>query len=93
MNLKISMRDLAHLREEGAIQAEKPGNVFFYAGRDVAGLQATKLVEGAGSAGWMTGTLERNYAGRRSGYVVGTGPLDHPRHRSKWRPDSCVKHV
>ena len=38
-SLEISTCDLAHLREEGAIRAEKRGNAYYYAGKDVEALQ------------------------------------------------------
>lgn len=46
--LKISTCDLAHLREEGAIRAEKRGNAYCYAAKDVEALRGMKLKEGAG---------------------------------------------
>jgi len=46
--LKISTCDLAHLREEGTIRAEKRGNAYYYAGKDVETLRGKKLKKGAG---------------------------------------------
>ena len=46
--LKISTCDLAHLREDGNIRAEKRGNAYYYAGKDVEGLRGKKLMKGAG---------------------------------------------
>lgn len=34
--LKISTCDLAHLREDGAIRAERRGNAYYYAAKDVS---------------------------------------------------------
>ena len=45
--LKISTCDLAHLRQDGAIRAEKRGNAFFYAANDVQALRGKKLIKGA----------------------------------------------
>ena len=46
--LKISTCDLAHLREDGAIRAEKRGNAYYYAAKEVEALRGKKLKEGAG---------------------------------------------
>ena len=46
--LKISTCDLAHLRDEGAIRAEKRGNAYYYAAVDVEALQGKTLKNGAG---------------------------------------------
>ena len=46
--LKISTCDLAHLREEGGIRAEKRGNAYYYAAKEVEALRGKKLKEGAG---------------------------------------------
>ena len=46
--LKISTCDLAHLREDGNIRAEKRGNAFYYAGKDVEALRGKTLIRGAG---------------------------------------------
>lgn len=37
--LKVSTCDLAHLREEGRIRAEKRGNAYYYAASDVDALR------------------------------------------------------
>lgn len=47
--LKISTCDLAHLREEGGIRAEKRGNAYYYATQDVEALRGKMLTTGAGS--------------------------------------------
>lgn len=44
--LKISTCDLAHLREEGQIRAEKRGNAYYYVGEDVEALRARKQKQG-----------------------------------------------
>ena len=46
--LKISTCDLAHLREKGGIRAEKRGNAYYYAAKDVEALRGKKLMNGAG---------------------------------------------
>lgn len=46
--LRISTCDLAHMREDGAIRAEKRGNAFYYFGKDVDALRKKKIKTGAG---------------------------------------------
>ena len=46
--LKISTCDLAHLRQDGAIRAEKRGNAFFYDATDVEALRGKRLKKTAG---------------------------------------------
>ena len=46
--LKISTCDLAHLREDGAMRADKRGNAYYYAARDVEAFRAKTLTIGAG---------------------------------------------
>lgn len=46
--LKISTCDLAHLREDSAIRAEKRGNAYYYAAKDVEALRGKTLMKGAG---------------------------------------------
>ena len=46
-SLRISTCDLAHLREEGRIRAEKRGNAYYYVAKDVEALRGKKLNEEA----------------------------------------------
>ena len=46
--LKISTCVLAHMREDGAIRAEKRGNAYYYSANDVETLRGRKLKKGAG---------------------------------------------
>ena len=47
--LKISTCVLAHMREDGAIRAEKRGNAYYYCANDVETLRGRKLKKGAES--------------------------------------------
>ena len=47
-SLRLSTCDLAHLRAEGAIRAERRGNAYYYAAEDVEALRGKKLIKGAG---------------------------------------------
>ena len=46
--LKVSTCHLAHLREDGAIRAEKRANAYYYSAKDVEALRGTKSKRGAG---------------------------------------------
>lgn len=47
-SLRISTCDLAHLREEGRIRAEKRGNAYFYAAKDVESLRGKRSIKATG---------------------------------------------
>jgi DNA-binding transcriptional MerR regulator len=47
-SLRISTCDLAHLREDGFIRAEKRGNAYYYSAKDVEALRGKKSKKGAG---------------------------------------------
>jgi len=46
--LRISTCDLAHLREGGALRAERRGSAYFYAKQDVESLRRDRLKKGMG---------------------------------------------
>ena len=47
-SLRISTCDLAHLRKQGKIRAEKRGNAYFYAAKDVESLGCKTSIAGMG---------------------------------------------
>lgn len=46
--LRITTCDLAHLREEGTIRAEKRGNAYLYSAKDVEALVGRRPKKGTG---------------------------------------------
>jgi hypothetical protein len=50
-SLRISTCDLAHLREEGRIRAEKRGNAYYYLATDVLALRGKRPETGTKSCG------------------------------------------
>lgn len=46
--LGISTCDLAHLRAEGRIRAEKRGNAYFYVAKDVESLRGRRSIRSTG---------------------------------------------